>query len=767
MAPNRYARRRRVFVIVVCALFATFCALANVAKISLLPPSIEPRHNEIATAVTRVAVDLPAPLLRNARADDGSYENLQKRTVLIANLMSTDVVLDHVARRAGLDRHDIAANTRVMVNVQPVMLEPDSERRAAQIADATKPYEIEIRPHPRKPTITLYALAPSVPEAERLLASIVPGTRDYLAALARRQGANPDAQVRMQMLGTARGTVVTGIVPIEIAVLTFGFTFAMGLAVFAAAGRWRRRWNLKARSDDDPGEDEPMTPAPAFVAGHGNGNGSGTWSAVRAPAAAMSRMTGALAPAVVTPYARGSALGTVATRSAPREHPAEPAAPARAAFRPGDWPRTTRVLPWLVALFMAVVWLVPFNEIQMTISLPVDLKFDRLVLPVLVGVWVLVLASGGPDVPRIRLTPIHLAVFAVIGMACLSLVLEAHSLTRTLEFDSSVKKLTLLGSYVTMFVIVASVIRRSEVHAFMTMTMILASICAFGVVVEYNLSFNMFFWASDKVLPGIFQIGEVTPDGVDEIGRRLIRGPGQVSLETVAMISMAMPIALARLIHPVPGQKRWANALFLALAMAAMMATFRKTALIAPVSVCLTIAYFRRRELLKLAPLGVVLILMIQVLSPGALSGVTGQLDRSRLGVTTVSDRSADYDAIRPDLWTHLATGRGYGSYTHTAYRILDMELLRQIIEVGVLGLVIYLALPITVVLVARGPIRARGPDAPVALAAAAAAVCFIVVSTLFDVMSFPHVPYIFLFMAATLAVLTAKEPPGGERWRR
>ena len=44
----------------------------------------------------------------------------------------------------------------------------------------------------------------------------------------------------------------------------------------------------------------------------------------------------------------------------------------------------------------------------------------------------------------------------------------------------------------------------------------------------------------------------------------------------------------------------------------------------------------------------------------------------------------------------------------------------------------------------------------------AAAAVSFIVVSNLFDVMSFPHVPYVFLWMAAVLTVATAPdEEPG------
>ena len=41
---------------------------------------------------------------------------------------------------------------------------------------------------------------------------------------------------------------------------------------------------------------------------------------------------------------------------------------------------------------------------------------------------------------------------------------------------------------------------------------------------------------------------------------------------------------------------------------AAAFATFRKSALLAPLSVIATIAFFRRRELLRLAPLALVLV---------------------------------------------------------------------------------------------------------------------------------------------------------------
>ena len=52
------------------------------------------------------------------------------------------------------------------------------------------------------------------------------------------------------------------------------------------------------------------------------------------------------------------------------------------------------------------------------------------------------------------------------------------------------------------------------------------------------------------------------------------------------------------------------------------------------------------------------------MIAPGAVGMTTSQFQPSRLGVATVSDRSADYDALRPDLWSHLLMGRGGGATT-------------------------------------------------------------------------------------------------------
>jgi len=683
--------------IALCTVVAAVCAVWSVSTFSLAPPGIAPRQLDIGAATARVAVDRPKPLIGDADATEYDYETIAMRAVLIASLASSPPAVEFIARRAGLDPEDIVATTPVTSGVQTVFTEPDSERRAEQIADAAKPYQLEIRAGQTLPTIDLYTQAPSAAAAQRLADAVVPGMRDYLKDAAGREGADPAKQVELVQLGPARGALSSGGTKLQIAGLTFIFVFAM-TAVLALAVA-----HLRARRATAAGRGERHAPP--------------------LPAARDETIVGG---------------------------------------RAGDWPRTTRVLPWLIALLMAIVFLVPFNDIMLDVALPIDLYFDRLFLPVLIGVWAIALAAGGVHAPRVQVSWLHVAIGVVVAVAGLSVVLAARDIQHGQTWELAIKKLALLASYVSLFVIVASSIRRSEVRAFMTFTLVLGCICALGIIIEYRFAFNVFYRVSDSLLPGIFHVGSVDSVGVDEIGRREPRGPAQAALEAVAMMAMVLPIVIARLIHATGDRaQRIRYAIVTAILMAGIVATFRKSAFLAPISVCLTIAYFRRRELLKLAPLGAVLIVLVQVLSPGALSGVLGQLDAGRLGVNTVSDRTADYDAVRPDVWTNLFIGRGYGSYEPTTYRILDMELLRQLVEVGVLGLLAYLAMGAAVVAVARRPIRSRDPyDAPVGLAAAAAAVCFLVVSTLFDVMSFPHVPYIFLWMAALLAVITTEPRP-------
>ena len=72
----------------------------------------------------------------------------------------------------------------------------------------------------------------------------------------------------------------------------------------------------------------------------------------------------------------------------------------------------------MFAVFLALIWLTPFNNIELNVSLPIELRLDRLVLPVL--------AFPGPSpsvarpvAPRLRMTWVHLAIGGLLATAFL------------------------------------------------------------------------------------------------------------------------------------------------------------------------------------------------------------------------------------------------------------------------------------------------------------------------------------------------------------
>lgn len=443
------------------------------------------------------------------------------------------------------------------------------------------------------------------------------------------------------------------------------------------------------------------------------------------------------------------------------ERPPEPADEAL----DDAWPRTGRLLPWMLAAFMALLWLVPFNGVDIDVSLPVDLKLDRIVLPAIVLLWLLALAAGGRGAPSRRVTAIHAAIAVFAAVAFLSVILNAETLSRGLDLDLAIKKLTLLVAYASVFAVVASAIRRNELRAFLKLNLALAVVCSIGVIWEYRYGYNVFYDIAANALPPIFDV-QVAPSGFDELGRRAVSGPTDHSLELVAILSMALPIALVGLMRARHLRDQIVYVLAAVIIGAAIISTYRKSALLAPVAGVATILFLARGQARRLAPLAVIALILLPLTSFSAFGSIVSQLDSDELGVSTVNDRVADYDAVRPDILSNPVLGRGFGSYEHShspgQARILDSDLLLRTVETGLVGIVAFLAMICTVIAVARSEIRSRGPDgAPVAIAAAAAAAAFLALTALFDEWSFPHAPYVFMVLAGLLAVAT--RAPAGE----
>src|SRR4051794_16063857 len=250
--------------------------------------------------------------------------------------------------------------------------------------------------------------------------------------------------------------------------------------------------------------------------------------------------------------------------------------------RPGsdDWPHTRRVMPWLLAGFVVMLFTLPFDAISLPINLPLDSKLDRVYIIPIALLWLCSVAVvTGPARPRIRLTRVHVAALAFFAVCCLSLALNREALINLGELQLGLKKLVLLATYLLFFVIAASTIRPREVPRYVTLMIVLAVIAAVGGILEYRLKINPFYQWTAKVLPVAIPSDMFTRDS---IGRISVYGPAGQPLELATMLGMMLPFALLRAIETPEKRRRMLYMLASGLMVAGAMATVRKTSFIAP-----------------------------------------------------------------------------------------------------------------------------------------------------------------------------------------
>jgi polysaccharide biosynthesis protein PslJ len=426
------------------------------------------------------------------------------------------------------------------------------------------------------------------------------------------------------------------------------------------------------------------------------------------------------------------------------------------ADRVDAWPHTTRVLPWLLAAFLVMLWLVPFDSASLPVNLPFESKLDRVVIIVIAFVWLAALLVGGRSMPKLRSSPLNWAVGGFLVAAVTSILVNASQLVNLDELSLSVKKLALLLGYVLFYFLVTSILRPSEVRAFVTLVIGLACITAIGTIVEYRTGFNVFFdWGAKILGPVGLALDPQPPD--DPFGRASITGPTQHGLVVALMLTIAFALCLTRLVEPTQ-RRRWLVAVAAIIILAGAFATQRKSALVVPVAVVGAMVAIRPRQAMRLAPVGVAMALAMPIVAPGALGSIRNQLFTSDVAQSnSTTGRTQDYAAVKPDVAAHPTFGRGYGSYDPHKYRIIDNQYIGLAIETGFVGVAAYLLLLLGVVVAARPAMRSGDPDrGPPALAAACAAVAVGVAAALFDVFAYPQVPYLFLFAAALAVVCSA-----------
>ncbi len=448
-------------------------------------------------------------------------------------------------------------------------------------------------------------------------------------------------------------------------------------------------------------------------------------------------------------------------------------APRQARTRLGEagtprdaFPHTRRPLPWLLAGFLAMLFVVPIDSTELKIHLPVDSRIDRFAVIVLLLAWIWL---GGDQRAFLRTRRSKLFVSAAcvfLAVAVTSLLLDAGRIVNLNDFKLAEKRFALLGSFLIVAWFALTALRFEDVRGFITYLIGLATLMSVAMLYERHTGYNVFYEWSRTLLAPIAKV-EPSPTVIHPAlgteGRVNVVGPTQHGLAATTMLVVVMPLALVRALDARSRRSWWLNAAGFALMVAGALATDRKTALVVPVAVVLYIACYRPRQILRLLPVGlVVLVGLVHVASPGALGTVFDFNSASKSDSTT--HRVGDFTNVAPDVLAHPLIGRGFGTLNPeqpAQFRINDNEYIDEIWEVGAIGLLAFLWMILAPVFIARAAIRARGPTiASLALGTSGGCVAFLVVCALFDALSFPQAPYMF-FVIAALTTVAAAGPEG------
>ncbi len=454
------------------------------------------------------------------------------------------------------------------------------------------------------------------------------------------------------------------------------------------------------------------------------------------------------------------------TVPAPPSGATRPRSRAAIPCRGDAFPHTKRPLPWLLAAFVAMVFLVPIEGTELKIHLPIDSHPDRFAVIVLLLGW---LWFGGDQRAFMRTRRPKLFVLAVcvfLVMAVASFFLDAPRIINLGEFALAEKRFAVLGSFLIVSWFALTALRFEDLRGFVTYMIGLAVLMSIGMIIERRTGYNVFYEGVGSLIRPFATVmhspTDLHPSPATE-GRVSVVGPTIHGLAATAMLVMVMPFAVVRVLDATSRRARWLNGTAVVLIVVAAAATDRKTALLVPLALVLYITWYRPRAMLRVLPLGAVVLLgLVHFAAPGTLGRVINVEAAAKSGST--QHRADDLSSVMPDVLTHPLLGRGYGSIDvdqATQFRINDDQYIDELWETGALGLIAFIAMILAPVVMARNAIRTREPTvASLALAASAGCVAFLVVSALFDSMGFTEAPYMF-FLVAALTTIASAGPEG------
>lgn len=424
-----------------------------------------------------------------------------------------------------------------------------------------------------------------------------------------------------------------------------------------------------------------------------------------------------------------------------------------------------RALQWhsLVGLILLVVMFVPIKRYRLPGSLPFNFELYRLAVFVVVLIWMTSLLIDRRV--RLRRTPFDAPLLLICAWILLS---EVANPGRVDSLSSYVAKaLTFFLSFVLVYFVITTVIRRREQILFLLRMLVIGtSLIALAGVVEQRTGYNVFFHLH-PVLPFLqFQGG----GAIERFGRLRIYGPAQHPIALGA--ALVVPIPMAVYFVRTRGRRWW---IAVALLLLGALATGSRTAIIMLLAMLVVYLRLKPVETKRLWPLLFPALVVVHALLPGAIGGLREAFfpkggiiaEQSNLGPgedpNLAGGRIRQLKPMLREAAGHPLFGEGYGTRItgfQSQFRnapILDNQWLNNVLELGYVGVSLWLWLFIRAVrrLMRAARVADDGGDDDWLFAGFAAGLAgFGVGMFTFDAFGFIQITFFFWILLALAASL-------------
>lgn len=425
------------------------------------------------------------------------------------------------------------------------------------------------------------------------------------------------------------------------------------------------------------------------------------------------------------------------------------------------------LLSWrtIVAGLVCVILFIPIKRYHLPGSLPFDLEPYRLFVAFILSGWALSLLVD----PRVRLRGTFLDAPLLIVLAA-TLASDVLNPDRVGALGTEViKTVTFFVSFILVYYVFASIIRRRADVDFLLRVLVLGStFVSMSAIVERRLGFNVFDNLS-RVIP-VLQF-----EGSGEIlrgGEFRTIGSAQHPIALSVLFAIVMPLAVY-LAKRTENRWWWFAAALLAFG---TLSTGSRTGVVAGFVILLVALWLRPRETLRLSKWLPIMLITIHFVLPGALGTIRasffppGGLIAEQSGVVPgaeehSSGRIADLGPSLDEWSNKPLLGQGYGTRRSTGpeanARLLDNQWLVVLLETGIIGALAWLWLFVRVIRrLGRIARRDHGVDGWLAAALAASLAAFGGTMLTYDAFGFIQVNFVFFILLAassTFVELMAK----------